>query len=110
MINKSKEGKEKIVFDKINRTNGITLVALVLTIIIIIILSTITINVAFGDNGLINQIKETTNTMLREETKMNDLMSGYVNMMNGNSDIPDPEVPIITGNITFGEIGKQVLQ
>ena len=108
MINKSKEGKEKIVFDKINRTNGITLVALVITIIIIIILSTITINVAFGDNGLINQIKETrnetTNTMLREETKMNDLMSGYVNMMNGNSDIPDPEVPIITGNITFGEI------
>lgn len=35
--------------------SGITLVALVITIIVIIILATVTINMAFGDNGLITQ-------------------------------------------------------
>ena len=37
------------------REKGITLLALVVAIIIIIILSAITINMAFGDNGLIKQ-------------------------------------------------------
>ena len=37
------------------QNKGITLVALVITIIIIIILATITMNMAFGDNGLIKQ-------------------------------------------------------
>ena len=34
---------------------GITLVALVITIVILIILATVTINVAFGDGGLIQR-------------------------------------------------------
>ena len=37
---------------------GITLVALVIAIIIIIILATVTINFAFGDNGLINKAEQ----------------------------------------------------
>ena len=34
---------------------GVTLVALVITIIVIIILSTVTIDLAFGNNGLIKR-------------------------------------------------------
>ena len=36
-----------------NKAKGITLIALVITIVILIILSTVTINTVFGDNGLI---------------------------------------------------------
>ena len=38
-----------------NKQSGITLVALVITIVILIILATVTINTVFGDNGLIKQ-------------------------------------------------------
>ncbi len=44
---------------KKNQEKGITLVALVITIIIIIILATITIGGVFGENGLINNTKYT---------------------------------------------------
>ena len=37
------------------KETGITLMALVITIIIIIILATVTINMAFGENGLIRE-------------------------------------------------------
>ena len=37
---------------------GITLVALVITIIILIILATVAISFAFGNNGLVNRAEE----------------------------------------------------
>ena len=43
---------------KVRKNQGITLVALVVTIIIIIILATVTINMAFGDNGLITKAQQ----------------------------------------------------
>ena len=43
----------KSILFKVQDRRGITLVALVITIIIIIILSTVSINAIFGDNGLI---------------------------------------------------------
>ena len=43
--------------NKINE-RGITLVALVITIVVLIILSTVTISTVLGDNGLINQAKK----------------------------------------------------
>ena len=44
---------------KNKREAGITLLALIITIIIIIILASITMNMAFGDNGLIQIARET---------------------------------------------------
>ena len=38
--------------------HGITLVALVITVIIIIILATVAINFAFGNNGLVNRAEQ----------------------------------------------------
>src|SRR5699024_3839760 len=40
------------------KEQGITLVALVITVIIIIILATVTINFAFGENGLIKRAEQ----------------------------------------------------
>ena len=47
---------------------GITLVALVVTIVILIILATITINFAFGEGGLIQKAQEAKN-LTEEATK-----------------------------------------
>ena len=76
--------KEKL---KITNEKGITLVALVITIVILIILATITINVAFGEGGLIEraqQAKELTEQATKEEAeKLNAVMSEYDEIING---------------------------
>ena len=43
---------------KINNTRGITLIALVVTIIVLIILAGISINATFGENGIIGRTQE----------------------------------------------------
>ena len=103
--NKSKAKK------MVKRQNGITLVALVITIIIIIILSTVTINMAFGDNGLITQAKKakdmTLNSVTAEQEGMNSVMSEYLNVMAEDSELPEPNPPADTTpptvEITVGE-------
>ncbi len=76
---------------------GITLVALVITIIIIIILATVTINMAFGDNGLITQAQKakdmTANSIASEQEGMNRVMSEYLNVMAEDSEITPPDIP-----------------
>ena len=80
-----------------NRENGITLVALVITIIIIIILATVTINMAFGDNGLIRQAELakdlTTNSTKYEEESTANLVAYLNEVMGEDSDISIPETP-----------------
>ena len=49
-----KKLKEKLKYGK----KGITLIALVITIVILIILATITVNFLFGENGLINRAQQ----------------------------------------------------
>ena len=74
---------------------GITLVALVITIIIIIILSTVTINMAFGENGLIKKAQlakdMTQNAITSEQEETNALMQEYANMMEEDGEITVPE-------------------
>ena len=50
--------KENVNIEKIVSGKGITLVALVITIVIIIILSTIAFNFTFGENGLITKAQQ----------------------------------------------------
>ena len=50
--------KSKTRFQRTSNSKGITLVALVITIVIIIILSTVAISFAFGDNGLIKRAED----------------------------------------------------
>ena len=96
--------------NKIFREKGITLVALVITIIIIIILATITLNMAFGDNGLITKAEEakdmTANSIASEQEEMNSLLEEYSNIMSGENEIeePNPPDPLPDGTIIFGEV------
>ena len=68
------------------KQQGITLVALVITIVIIIILATVTINMAFGENGLISQAElardmATNSTQYETESMAN--LTAYMNEMMG---------------------------
>ena len=77
------------------QNKGITLVALVITIIIIIILATITMNMAFGDNGLIKQAQKAkdmaANSVIAEQEGMNSLMGEFANVMAEDSEITPPD-------------------
>ena len=79
------------------KNEGITLVALVITIVILIILATITINAAFGENGLIEKAqssKKLTEEVVKNETnKMNALFGEYSNIM--AEDINKPVEPMV---------------
>ena len=43
---------------KLRKRKGITLIALVITIVVLVILATITINFAFGENGLVSMTED----------------------------------------------------
>ena len=87
---KNKKGREQM-------QKGITLVALVITIVIIIILATVSISAVFGDSGLIKRAQEakemTANSIMAEQEEMNKLLEEYDKIMNKDSNILDPEEP-----------------
>ena len=94
--------KKKIIkedFGKNSRENGITIIALVITIIVLIILATITINAVFGDNGLIKQAEYakdlSSNSTESEYGEMNRLFDDYANMLEDDEDIPIEEEPYL---------------
>ena len=54
-------------------TNGITLIALVVTIVVLLILAGVSINMVLGENGIVTKAKEARNKT--EQAKQNDLAS-----------------------------------
>ena len=82
--------EEKVCGQKTNE-KGITLVALVITIVLLIILSTVTINVAMGENGLINQARRakmlSEQEASEEEGQLNTLIGSLTNIINGIPEI-----------------------
>ena len=94
------------------RQKGITLVALVITIVIIVILSSVTLVATFGDNGIIKKAELArdlaSNSTLKEAEDMNILMDEYANIMSGGENpVPGPEedktpptVEIVVGEVT----------
>lgn len=60
-----------------NNNNGITLIALVVTIIVLTILASISVSVLTGDNGLINRAREerteVNETVVETQKKLNQL-------------------------------------
>lgn len=78
------------------QNKGITLIALVITIIIVIILATITINSVVGDNGLIKQSDiakdQTTNLVESEKSDMNQIFQEYTNVSKEDAEITLPDI------------------
>ena len=100
-MNRKKKEQDK----KSKKTeNGITLVALVITIVILIILATVTINFAFGEDGLIAKAQQAKNlteqATKKEQEELNTAMSEYANIMAEDPDIPDEPDPEPDTNTT----------
>lgn len=76
------------------KEKGITLIALVITVIILIILSTVTLNVVLGEGGLIQRAQEakdlTEQAAFEEQQELNSLMSEMANIMSEEPEIPEP--------------------
>ena len=116
---------------KLLEERGITLLALIITVVIMIILAAVTINVALGEGGLVDQAKwaaeQTANSAKSEQEQLDDVAdqindiiagigTGDTNSTGGeetnsvetnsvedtNTIEPEPE-PIPEGTITIGE-------
>ena len=81
---------------------GITLIALVVTIVVLLILAGVSINALFGDSGIINKAKDAQNKMDQaaenDLNALNDLdkwINNQVNGTTGGDDTPT-EKPLIT--------------
>ena len=106
-----KEEKEdnKGKYEKWQRSQkGITLVALVITIIIIIILATVTINMAFGDGGLIKQAelaRDLTANSTAYETQATANLVAYMNeiLEGGGGNPPTSQEPATDGSFSSEE-------
>ena len=78
---------------------GITLIALVVTIVVLLILAGITISLVFSENGIIAKAREaaekTNQAVINEQEQMNEVGTIIDNMLNGigESTPPKPEGP-----------------
>ena len=87
--------------EKLKEERGITLLALILTVVIMIILVAVTINVALGEGGLVDQAKwaaeQTANLTKSEQEQLDELQKEFTNLMAEDSEItppnPGPELP-----------------
>ena len=83
---------------RIKNNKGVTLVALVVTIIVLIILAGISINLILGDNGIITIAKKAKENIelakIEEETELNEL---YTQLETGGSS---------SGNLPYDSIAK----
>ena len=70
-----------------SRENGITLIALVVTIVVLLILAGVSVNALFGNSGIIEKAKEAQNAMTKakenDEKGINELTNWLDNQVNG---------------------------
>ena len=88
------------------KAQGITLIALVVTIVVLLILAGITISLVFSENGIIAKAREaaekTNQAVINEQKQMNDVTAV---MENGGSTIPE-EPEEISNDGSYSETEK----
>lgn len=86
---------------------GITLIALVITIIILLILAGVSINMLFGDNGILKQaIKAKENTIISEEKEQIEMAYVSATISNLNEDVTEENLRTELDKI-LGDSGKE---
>ena len=112
MYIKSKNNRDMWIKSVNKNERGITLLALIITVVIMIILAAVTINVTLGDGGIIDQAKTaaeaTVNSAQSEQEQLDSLEQELANILAEDSEItpPGPSTPEI-GDIkpsTAGEV------
>ena len=91
----------------LNNTKGITLIALVITIIVLIILAGISINLVLGDNGIITKAKlakeQTEQAKLNEEMGLNETAKYLEEMGTSGGTINPPETVKTVAEVKGGD-------
>ena len=80
---KLKGGDKKIMKTKIKQEKGITLIALVVTIVVLLILAGVSVNALFGNSGIIEKAKEAQNKMNQATQKDLDAINELNNWIDG---------------------------
>ena len=79
------------------KNKGITLVALVVTIVVLLILAGVSINLVLGNNGIIAKAKEAAEkanqAAINDQEQMNGFGTTIENMLNGTGGGSTPEDP-----------------
>ena len=90
--------------------SGITLIALVVTIVVLLILAGITISLVFSENGIIEKAKEaaekTNQAAINEQEQMNEVAGYLDNMLNeigGSGEEPTPPEPTLPSDGSYSE-------
>ena len=104
LVGREKNMKRKVT--KLRNNTGITLIALVITILVLIILAVVAINMAFGDNGLINRAEEAgdyyaNDTAYTDESIAN--VDSYISGVLGKYDATEQEPTPIANLIDKAE-------
>ena len=96
---KSKGGDKKVMKIKFKQEKGITLIALVVTIVVLLILAGVSINAVYGQDGIIEKAKDAQNKM--DQATQNDLDS-----IDGLSNWIDSQINGTTGVRVVGKEGS----
>lgn len=97
---RNKDIKEKV--------EGITLIALVITVVILIILATVSLNVVLGEGGLVDRAQQAKNlteqAALEEQEALNSLLSEYDDILAEDKEYNiSIQSNIVTYNESLGE-------
>ena len=90
--------------NELNEQKGITLVALVITVIVLIILAWTTLGTLVGDNGIITKAQEASQNMENASREEDELIQNLLNDIKGAEGGNGGEIEIPEGTIEFGEV------
>ena len=98
---------KKINSQTTRETSGITLIALVVTIVVLLILAGITISLVFSENGIIAKAKEAAEkanqAAINEQRQMNEVAGYLDNMLNEIGGNTPPEEPTLPSDGSYSE-------
>lgn len=98
---------------KIEETNAITLIALVITIIVILILAGVSITMLTGENGILNQVQRAkSRTEIASEVEQSEINKGediIERYQNGNKGLDTITGKEINNSIVYDKYGNKVV-
>ena len=103
-----KGGDKKTMKTKIKQEKGITLIALVVTIVVLLILAGVSVNALFGNSGIIEKAKEAQNKMDKatenDQKQIGELTNWLDNQVNGTTGSDDnqttlPKISTLVGTV-----------
>ena len=92
-ISKTKSNKQKVLKNYINKQQGITLIALVITIIVLLILAGVSIAMLTGQNGILTQAQNAKNRTEEAREEEQTRLDEYENKINEYANVETTNTP-----------------